>query len=254
MSASRLCLRSSCAQLVCFQDNVPDDQVAHHLRRAEMVSNVFNFLLAGYETTATALAYCTYVLATHPAHQEKLRMEIDKAEENAQRIDYMDLFIREVLRMHPIAPTAPSRVCSTETVVCGYAIEKGLSQGHSFPHDPFLFPYSGAVIQPDMFSVHYSKELWGPADPHEFVPERHLDERHRMAYFAFGQGPRNCVGMRFALMELRLCLTELLRQYVILPGENLEERFQIHDAHLIRQPEAVMIKLQKRASETGDCL
>ena len=62
------------------------------------------------------------------------------------------------------------------------------------------------VIQPDILTLHYGPQLCGPDDHYVFVPERLLTRRHPMAFMSFGQGPRNCVGMRFALMELKLCL------------------------------------------------
>ncbi|CAF5008864.1 unnamed protein product, partial [Rotaria sp. Silwood1] len=83
-----------------------------------------------------------------------------------------------------------------------------------------------SIIQPDVFSIHYNPNLWGPEDPNIFLPERHLTRRHPMAWMSFGAGPRNCVGMRFALMELKMCLVRILREYIILPGEKLEEGFK----------------------------
>ncbi len=103
----------------------------------------------------------------------------------------------------------------------------------------------GVVIQPDVLSIHYDRHLWGPEDPNLFIPERHQTKRHPMAYMPFGAGPRNCLGTRFAFMELKMCLCQLLRHYTILPGEDIEEGFKHHETFLL-QPDAVYIKLQKR--------
>jgi cytochrome P450 len=62
---------------------------------------------------------------------------------------------------------------------------------------------------------------------------------------AFGIGPRNCIGMRFALMELKMCLIRLLLQYKILPGDKLEEGFKRQEKFVI-QPNAIYVKLEKR--------
>ncbi|CAF3705214.1 unnamed protein product [Rotaria sp. Silwood1] len=219
------------------KDKSDENLMSKRLHQDEVASNVFFFMIAGFETTSTTLASCTYILATRFDIQTKLQTEIDKlyAEHNGEldynrinNMTYMDLFIREVLRMFPIALQAVSRECNMETTVCNYKIEKG------------------DVIQPDVLTLHYDPQLWGPDDPYLFVPERHLTRRHPMAFMAFGQGPRNCVGMRFALMELKLCLARLLRQYSILPGKRIEQGFVLREI-LVIQPDAVYIKLEKRS-------
>jgi cytochrome P450 family 13 len=106
------------------------------LRADETIANIFVFMVAGYETTSTALAYSTYILATKPEIQDKLFDEIDQnnwnnlneedAYETANNLTYLDLFVREVLRMYPIAPRIPTRECNTTTIVCGHTIEQGL--------------------------------------------------------------------------------------------------------------------------------
>ena len=90
-------------------------------------------LIAGYETTSTALGYCTYRLATHQDVQEKLYKELvehwssDTASYDVimSKLTYMDSFVREVLRMHPIATQAVNRQCLEDTHITGYDIRKG---------------------------------------------------------------------------------------------------------------------------------
>ena len=100
-------------------------------------------------------------------------------------------------------------------------------------------------MYPDIYSIHFNRELWGPEDPYLFVPERHQTKRHPMAYLPFGAGPRICIGMRFALIEMKMVLTRLLLDYTILPGEELEKKFAIRDQSSI-SPTEVWIKLEKR--------
>ncbi len=104
----------------------------------------------------------------------------------------------------------------------------------------------GSVVQPDVFSIHYNSDLWGPEDPNLFIPERHAVKRHPVAWMPFGVGPRNCIGMRFALMELKMCLIRLLRQHRILPGDKIDEGFRREERLAIR-PDAIFVKLEKRS-------
>lgn len=97
----------------------------------------------------------------------------------------------------------------------------------------------------DIYSIHFDRDLWGPEDPYLFVPERHQTKRHPMAYLPFGAGPRLCIGMRFALTEMKMVLTQLLHDYMILPGDELETKFVIRDQTLI-SPSELWIKLVKR--------
>jgi len=105
------------------------------LHSNEVVSNVFLFMIAGYETTSTALAYSTYVLATLPKIQNTLIEEInqnkwdnineEEAYETAANLSYLDLFVREVLRMYANTHRVFNRECSKTTKIGDHLIEKG---------------------------------------------------------------------------------------------------------------------------------
>jgi len=100
--------------------------MSKHLHYDEVKSNVFLFMIVGHETVSTTLAYCTYILAKKPDIQTKLQKEIDELDyDRIINNNYLDLFIREVLRMFPIAIQAISRECNEDTNVCGYNIHKG---------------------------------------------------------------------------------------------------------------------------------
>ncbi|CAF4990061.1 unnamed protein product [Rotaria sp. Silwood1] len=237
------------------KDHANEELISKVLHHDEVLANIFAFMAAGFETTSTTLANCTYILATKQDIQEKLVAEIQQQEwtNDEQKnynlvvnMTYMDIFVREVLRMFPIAIRAVSRQCNTTTTVRGHIIEAGYFCNQlSFIDYIYLTPFLGSIIQPDVFSIHYNPNLWGPEDPNIFLPERHLTRRHPMAWMSFGAGPRNCVGMRFALMELKMCLVRILREYIILPGEKLEEGFKRKEI-LVIQPKAVFVKLEKR--------
>ena len=189
-------------------------------------------MIAGYETTSTTLACTMYELARNREVLQKLQAEIDELPLNLDydlvvEMSYMNMVISEVLRMYPIANEAIQRRAAIDTIIQGIKVDKG------------------TIVYADVRSVHYDQELWGPEDPYMFVPERHETKRHPLAYLPFGAGPRQCIGMRFALIEMKILLIRLLREYSILPGEHLEERFDLRERATLG-PDAVWIKLIKR--------
>ena len=198
-------------------------------------------MIAGYETTSTALSYLIYVLATHPDEQLKLRQHIDEHFSSDSRdampsyddigeMDYLDMFIRETLRMYPIAPTVITRQSTEEFRIPGFG----------------TIPV-GTRIALDMYQLHYDPDLWGPVDPKEFYPERFATKRHPMAWIPFGAGPRNCVGMRFALMELKMAVVCLLRKYSIVDcGDETRQPFDNLKEYIVIAPERVSIRLERR--------
>ncbi|CAF4276061.1 unnamed protein product, partial [Rotaria sordida] len=103
------------------------------------------------------------------------------------------------------------------------------------------------IIQPDIYNVHYDMDIWGPVDPYQFYPERHSTKRHPAAYLAFGIGPRSCIGMRFAYLELNIFLVRLLKTFTIFKGNTMDETFTIVELTVIG-PETVPIKLKRRMS------
>ena len=100
----------------------------------------------------------------------------------------------------------------------------------------------------DVLSVHYNPDIWG-ADAEEFNPLRFSSEirRHPASYMPFGLGPRNCVGMRFALLEIKLTLAKILVKYDILPASNLPKTLKYQEG-FVRGPKTpinVIIKPRK---------
>uniref|UniRef100_A0A914UMH9 Cytochrome P450 n=1 Tax=Plectus sambesii TaxID=2011161 RepID=A0A914UMH9_9BILA len=177
----------------------------------EIVGQCFVFLLAGYETTSTTLAYLSYHLAVNEDAQNKLIAEIDDfipteddiTYESVQNLTYLDWCLKESLRMNPLASIANARVCM-----------KGCTVG-----EQKLQVEEGVVVQANVWSIHYNKKIWGEdADsfrPERFDPETLSEPRHPMAWQPFGAGPRICIGMRFALVEAKMTLCHLLKRFSI---------------------------------------
>jgi cytochrome P450 len=205
-------------------------------------SNALCFsVIAGYETTSTALAYISYVLSNHSDIQQKLQEHIDAnfypenehsmpSYETVMQMDYLDMFIRETLRMFPMIPIALTR--------------RNVEDFHL--KDIGTIP-AGTAFTIDIYKLHFDPELWGPVDPNIFYPERFATKRHPMAWMPFGAGPRNCVGMRFALTELKLILVRFLKIYSIVScGEQTQKPFENLSEFLVIKPNEVRVRIQRR--------
>ncbi|CAF4702883.1 unnamed protein product, partial [Rotaria sp. Silwood2] len=192
----------------------------------------------GYETTATALGYLAFILATHQSEQARLQDEIDLVYDDYEqliKLDYLDWFIRETLRLYPIAPFIVNRQCNKTCRIGQLKIEEGTN------------------FSVDMYSIHYDEKLYGPVSPLKFYPERFQEKRHPSAWLPFGVGPRNCVGMRFAMLEIKLALVQILRRYTILSGEHTLSQFAEHERFIIAPKNGIWIRLQRRSSQIREC-
>nr|UOU03272.1 cytochrome P450 3045C2 [Brachionus rubens] len=206
------------------------------LTTLEVKINLALFMIAGYETTSIALTYACYCLAKYPNEQLKLyeiiKNKFDSEDEinsdSVQEIEYLDMFVKEVLRCYPTGTSIISRRCTKSTFVKGIDIPEGL------------------VISVDVLSLHQDQDLWGPVDPKIFYPERHEIKRNPLAFMSFGNGPRNCIGMKFAFLEIKISLCKLIYNFEILPLKNMSEDLQLFEAFVRRPKYDVKVNLKKR--------
>ncbi|MDG5758369.1 cytochrome P450 [Natronococcus sp. A-GB1] len=181
----------------------------------EITDQLQLFLLAGHETTATALTYACWLLAGTEDVWSGLEWEVDAVcgERDPTFADLPDLAVteavgREAMRLYPPLPFL-QREPHEETVLAGYRIG------------------SGTTVQLNMYGIHRDERWW--ADPDVFRPDRWVandedadgdertvladpDDRPEYAYFPFGGGSRHCIGMRFAMTELQLSLATMVRR------------------------------------------
>ena len=106
----------------------------------------------------------------------------------------------------------------------------------------------GMFIRPDVRGIHNSAEVWGPVDPSKFYPARMSPElkRHPMAFLGFGQGPRNCIGMKFAYTEMKLALVKLLLKFEIHPSANTPKKLELRETLVATPKYGVPVLLKKR--------
>ncbi|XP_055852788.1 probable cytochrome P450 6a20 [Episyrphus balteatus] len=192
----------------------------------QIAAQAFIFFVAGYETSSTTMGFALYELALNQEIQDKLRTEINSRydQHNGQfkyeamaEMPYMEKVIKETLRKY--APSlALLRKCRDDypTKNPNFTIPKGTMifiQVDAIQNDPELYP------NPDKF------------DPERFSPEE-VQKRHPMTWLPFGDGPRNCVGLRFGKMQINVGLAMLLRNYKF----NVCEKTQIPLEFDIKNP------------------
>lgn len=175
------------------------------LTEKQVIDNCVTFLLVGHETTASLLAWTTYLLALHPDWQERTRVEAaELCQKDAlqwsdlSHLKTLNMILHESLRMFPPQPLV-GRTCVSENSLGQFVIPKKLE-----------------VFIP-IVSLHYSKEFWGD-DADEFRPERFANGLSRasnnpLAFLPFGSGPRTCIGQVFALTEARVVLAMMLNKF-----------------------------------------
>lgn len=152
----------------------------------EIRDDLIALLVAGYETTATELAWCIERLAHNPRVLAKLVAEVD-----AGRDEYLTATIRETLRTRPVLINAQPRKVVSTIQVGEHTYEPGcqlLASAYLVHHDPEIYP-----------------------SPYEFRPERFLDsEPGTYTWIPFGGGRRRCIGANFAMLEMSVVLRVLL--------------------------------------------
>jgi cytochrome P450 len=186
----------------------------------ELIDEVMTLIVAGHETTASALNWTWYLLSQHPLALERLHAEIDAADEIAQpdlkqmeALTYTQQVINEALRLYPPGWLLSRRTIEAD-VLGGFPIAAGTN-----------------VLLP-LYLLHRHPQFW--PEPEKFSPERfapeHEAQRPRFAYMPFAAGPRHCIGETFALYEMLAHLYKVARRYrlVYIPDRPLELEAQIN--------------------------
>jgi cytochrome P450 len=179
----------------------PDTGVAMDVQQVR--DEALIFLLAGHETTSTALTFTLHLLGRHPAEQQLVHAEIDAVlDGRLPTVDDMAALertaraIKEALRLYPPAYAVGRRAESDQQI-----------GGYSIP--------AGSFVVVSQFATHRHPRFWD--DPEVFDPTRFTAEReaarHRFAYFPFGAGPRSCIGSHFAILEATIAAAVLLQRF-----------------------------------------
>lgn len=166
---------------------------------AEIRDELLTLLVAGHETTATALSWAMERLTRHPEKLERLRDEVEAGEDA-----YLTATVQETLRLRPVIVVVIRKL--TEPVELG---------GYELP--------AGARVVPSIHLIHRDPEIY--PEPERFLPERFLDTPPgTYTWIPFGGGVRRCLGAAFAQFEMSVVLRELVRRYEISPTTPKAER------------------------------
>lgn len=158
----------------------------------ELCDELVTMLVAGHETTATALSWAFACLLEHRHVAERLRAEIAGEEDPAALagVEYLDLVVKETLRLRPVIPDVVRKTQRPVTFA-----------GHELP--------AGVSLTPCIHLAHRRPESW--PDPDRFDPERFRGAKlDPYAWFPFGGGIRRCIGMAFAMYEMKIVLGTIL--------------------------------------------
>ena len=195
------------------------------MSRVQLRDEVMTLLLAGHETTAQALTFTSYLLCQNPTWQQSLREDIDTQGSDSVLLHYVLL---EAMRLYPPVPLV-SRTNLDDDIIGGYRIPKGTE------------------LDLPQWVVHRDPEWW--QDPLTFNPLRWTEDqvksRPKYCYFPFAEGPRKCIGMELAMMEAKIILAEVIKNYVL----ELAPGFipQIFGGITLQSKNGMMVRLKSRS-------
>ncbi|XP_049831039.1 cytochrome P450 6k1-like [Schistocerca gregaria] len=208
----------------------------------DIAAQAFAFYLGGFETSSTTMSFALHELAVNPDIQRKLQEEIDSVLEKGgegltydaiSQMSYLEKVVSETLRKYPIVPIL-NRECGVD---------------YKFAGSNMVIP-KGTPVMISVFGLHRDPEHY--PDPERFDPERFTEEakakRHPYVYIPFGEGPRNCIGMRFGLLQTKVGLVQILSKFNVETCDKTRAnlRFSAKSFNL-GSADGIQLKLTKRS-------
>ncbi|XP_011879950.1 PREDICTED: cytochrome P450 4C1-like, partial [Vollenhovia emeryi] len=199
---------------------------------ADIREEVDTFMFEGHDTTAMGLCYISALLAEHKDIQDRVRDEVDTAlRKNGEKftmkllqdLSYLDRCIKETLRLYP-SVTMLSRVPAEDVKLQSYLVP------------------AGTYLHLNIYGVHRDPNFWPNPDvfdPDRFLPEN-IRNRHPYSYLPFSAGPRNCIGQRFAMLEMKAMVASLVHNFYLEPVDYLKDlRIQVDLVHRLAHPHRI---------------
>ncbi|XP_015126718.1 cytochrome P450 4C1 [Diachasma alloeum] len=208
----------------------------------ELREEVDTMMIAGNDTTASVNSFVMLMLANYPEVQERCYQELctiygdnintDTAitHEDLHRMEYLERTIKETLRLFPVGP-----------VLVRYVSEDLDIGDHVLPR--------GSSVVIGILKMHRSEKYW--KEPLKFDPDRFLPEevakRHAYCFVPFSAGPRNCIGVRYAMMAMKTLLATVLRHYVLKKDQFVRiEDIKLKADVMLKPVEPISVKIERR--------
>lgn len=223
------------------------------LSEEEIADQVILFFVAGYDTSAASLSAISYCLAMNPSVQHKLFREVEQfmqsrndAADHADELDgesmselrYLDAVIKESMRFLPIVPRMERR-CNKDCYLQS--------------SDRKIFVPNNAMIIIPIYALNHDERYF--VKPDKFDPERFLDPEQEQqlgpAYLPFAAGPRSCIGQRFAIMELKECMVQIVSRFEFDMCPGAERGLEYYRGNPVSTTKQVLLRVRRRAQGSG---
>uniref|UniRef100_UPI003B82F6C1 cytochrome P450 4C1-like n=1 Tax=Chrysoperla carnea TaxID=189513 RepID=UPI003B82F6C1 len=199
---------------------------------------VDTFMFEGHDTTSAGLTFLLMLLANHPEiqnriYEEQLKIFNDSKRkatyDDLQNMEYLERCIKESLRLYPPVP------------IIGRTLDEDIVLKNK------LVMPSGIFANIMIYDLHRNPKFW--PNPNKFDPDRFLPEncknRHPFAFIPFSAGSRNCIGQRFAMLEMKSFTSKIIREFILEPVDTPDTIIMIVDL-VLRTKKPVKVKFRRR--------
>ncbi len=182
------------------------DEAGAGMTDVELRDELMTLLVAGHETTATALTWALYWIHKLPSVRDKLLQELDSLGDQPDpsaifRLPYLNAVCSETLRIYPVGMLTFPRVVKTPVLLLEHQLEPG------------------TILVGCIYLTHQREDIY--PQPKQFKPERFLERQFSpYEYLPFGGGSRRCIGMAFALFEMKIVLAKILSRFELTLADN----------------------------------
>ncbi|XP_064612111.1 ultra-long-chain fatty acid omega-hydroxylase-like [Liolophura sinensis] len=214
------------------------DASGEGLTDSEIRDEVDTFLFEGHDTTSSAICWTLCSLAEHPEHQRRIQEELDEVLkgresedilwEDLPKLTYLNLCIKESLRLHSPVPMVQRQ--TTQTLTLGK---------HTIPPD--------TLINVVIYNIHHNPLIWD--NSMEYRPDRftleNCEKRDPYAFVPFSAGPRNCIGQNFAMHEIKVVISRILYRFNLEldPNHKVEKVIEL----VMRSKNGIWVKAKPRS-------